>query len=111
MHIYRCENPKRTRALCPHHKKLEYGELQEFYDTTRVFFDCGTLVDYGYGYYEPPKLYETIKIFKDETGYTAWVPRAGWVMLARQTSLKVARSIARKRLKRGGRIVVLARES
>jgi len=104
IHIYRCENPQRTRQLCPHHKKLEYGEKQEFYDTTRIFFDCGTFADYGYGYYEPPKLYKHIVIFKDDIGYTAWVPRAGWETLARQTSLKVARSIAKKRLKKGGLI-------
>jgi len=105
LHIYRCENPKRTRRLCPHHKKLEYGELQEFYDTTRVFFDCGAFADYGYGYYEPPQLYKSTTIFKDESGYTAWVPRAGWVMLAREVPLEKARKIARMRLKKGGYIL------
>lgn len=105
LHIYRCENPKRTRRNCPYHKKLEYGELQEFYDTTRVFFDCGTYVDYGYGYYEPPKLYKTIKIFKDDEGYTAWVPRAGWITLARMVPLIKARRIARLRLKKCGSII------
>ncbi len=102
LHIYRCENPKRTRRLCPHHNQLEYGELQEFYDTTRIFFDCGTFVDYGYGYYEPPKLYKNITIFKDETDFTVWVPRAGWIMLARQAPLQNARRIARLRLAKGG---------
>jgi len=105
IHIYRCEKPKRTRALCPHHNHLCYGELQEFYDTTRIFFDCGTFVDYGYGYYEPPKLYKSITIFKDDIGYTVWVPRAGWEMLARQVDLKKARNIARKRLKPNGIII------
>lgn len=105
LHIYRCENPKRTRIMCPYCKHLCYGEKQEFYDTTRIFLDCGTYVDWGYGYYEPPKLYKTIKIFKGEAGYTAWVPRAGWVMLAREVPLEKARSIARKRLKEGGRII------
>ncbi len=52
LHIYRCDNPKRTRAMCPHHHHLCYGELQDFYDTRRVFFDCGTFADYGYGYYD-----------------------------------------------------------
>lgn len=104
LHIYRCENPKRTRQTCPHHNKLEYGELQEFCDTIRVFFDCGTFVDYGYGYYEKPKLYKTIKVFKDDIGYTAWVPRAGWVMLVRQGSLQKARRIAQARLAKGGLI-------
>jgi len=84
---------------------LEYGELQEFYDTTRIFFDCGTFLDCGYGYYEPPKLYKKIVIYKDENGYTAWVPRADWVMLARQVPLKLARSIASKRLKKLGHII------
>jgi len=105
LHIYRCEHPTRTRVMCPHHKHLCYGEKQEFYDTVRIFLDCGTFIDYGYGYYEPPKLYKTIKIFKDETGYTAWVPRAGWKMLARQVPLNQARKIAKQRLKIGGQII------
>ena len=105
LHIYRCENPKRIRRLCPYHKKLEYGELQEFYDTSRIFFDCGTFVDSGYGYYEPPKLYKTIVIFKDDTGYTAWVPRSGWKMLARQVSLKHAQTVAKAHLKKDGSII------
>ena len=91
--------------MCPHHHQLCYGERQEFYDTTRIFLDCGTYVDYGYGYYEPPKLYKTIKIFKDEVGYTAWVPSAGWVMLARMVPIERARKVARFRLKKGGAIV------
>lgn len=105
LHIYRCENPKRTRRVCPHHKKLEYCELQEFYDTLHIFFDCGTFVNTGYGYYEPPRLYKTIKIFKDGTGFTAWVPRAGWTMLARMVPLEQARRIARLRLNKGGTII------
>jgi hypothetical protein len=63
------------------------------------------MVDYGYGYHEPPKLYKTIKIFKDETGYTAWVPRASWKMLAREVPLEKARRIARLRLKKGGSVI------
>ncbi len=105
IHIYRCEHPARTRARCPFHKHLCYGERQDFYDTMRIFFDCGTMVDYGYGYYDPPKLYKTIKIFKDETGYTAWVPRSDWTMLARQVPLNKARRIARLRLRKGGNII------
>lgn len=105
VHIYRCENPTRTRAMCPHHKHQCYGERQEFYDTTRIFFDCGSFVDYGYGYYELPKLYNHITIFKDEIGYTVWVPRAGWIMLAREVSLKQARKIAKRRLKKGGSVI------
>ncbi|KKM00940.1 hypothetical protein LCGC14_1799390 [marine sediment metagenome] len=104
LHIYRCEHPERVRILCPHHKKLCYGEKQSFYDTTRVFFDCGTFLDYGYGYYESPKLYKNITIFKDETGFTAWVPRAGWIMLARCAPFNRAYNIAKQRLKAGGHI-------
>ena len=102
IHIYRCENPKRTRAICPYHKRLCYGELQDFYDTSRIFFDCGTFVDYGFSYYEPPKLYKHITIFKDENGYTAWVPRAGWHILVREVPLEKARKIAKARLAKGG---------
>lgn len=102
LHIYRCKYPKRTRVKCPFHKHLCYGEKQEFYDTTRIFLDCGTLIDYGYGYYEPPKLYKQITIFKDEKGYTTWVPRAGWKMLARMVPLDKARRIAKLRLAKGG---------
>lgn len=102
--IYRCINRERTRAMCPHHKHLCYGEKQEFYDTIRIFFDCGTMVDFGYGYFDPPKLYKHIKIFKDEVGYTAWIPKAGWIIIARQVSLNKARKIAKSRLKQDGKI-------
>lgn len=102
LHIYRCENPKRTRALCPYHGHLCYGELQEFYDTRRIFFDCGTMVDYGYGYYDPPKFYKRITIFRDGSGYTAWCPRNGWEMLAREVPLNQARRIAKAHLAKGG---------
>ena len=105
LHIYRCEKPRRIRAYCPYHKHLCYGERQDFYDTMRIFFDCGTFADYGYGYYEPPKLYKHIVIFKDENGYTAWCPKAGWEMLARQVPLDKARHIAQSRLKKGGHII------
>lgn len=105
LHIYRCENPTRTRVMCPHHKHLCYGERQEFYDTMRILLDCGTVVDYGYGYYDPPKQYSYIVIFKDETGYTAWAPYNAWEKLARQVSLDRARTVARQQLRVGGRIV------
>lgn len=105
LHIYRCENPIRTRVMCPHHKHLCYGERQDFYDTTRIFFDCGTTVDYGYGYYDPPVQYKRIVIFKDGDGYTAWMPHADWKILARMVSLGTARHIAKSRLKKGGHII------
>lgn len=101
LHIYRCENPKQTRALCPHHRKLEYGELQDFYDTRRIFFDCGTFVDYGYGYYEPPKLYKKLEIFKDDIGYTV-LARYASKFLETQVPLAKARRIARLRVAKGG---------
>ena len=104
LHIYRCENPKRVRRMCPFHKHQCYGEIQEFYDTARIFFDCGTYADYGYGYYEPPKKYKSITIFKDEDGYTAWVPRAGFEMLVRNVALNKALAIAKARLKKGGQL-------
>jgi len=47
---------RRARRKCPYHKKMEYGEMVTAYDTIRVFLDCGTLLDYGYGYWvAPPK--------------------------------------------------------
>jgi hypothetical protein len=105
LHIYRCEHPTRTRTMCPFRKHLCYGERQDFYDTMRIFFDCGTFADYGYGYYESPKLYKRINIIKDEEGYTAWVPYADWTMLAREVPLAKARRIAKLRLKKGGHII------
>lgn len=105
VHIYRCLDPKRVRVYCPHHKHLCYGEKQEFYDTVRIFFDCGTFIDYGYGYFTPPKLYKRINIFKDSEGYTAWVPRAGWVKIANQVSLPQVERMARRRLQSGGVII------
>ena len=83
LHIYRCEHPRRVRMTYPHHKHLCYGERQGFYDTRCIFFDCGTFVDYGYVYYEKPKLYKSIEILKDEVGFTARVRRAGFRILAK----------------------------
>jgi hypothetical protein len=104
LHIYRCENPQRARAMCPHHKHLCYGERQDFYDTRRIFFDCGTLVDYGYGYYEPPKLYKKLVIFKDDAGYTV-LARYVDKFIIKQVSLSKARRIAKLRLKKDGFII------
>lgn len=105
LHIYRCENPKRTRRMCPVHKRLEYGELQEFYDTHRVFFDCGTVADYGYGYYEPPKQYKRLSIFFDNEVNL-------WKLFSVYTRQKLAErktksgitKIAKYHLKSGGKI-------
>lgn len=106
LHIYRCENPKRTRRLCPHHKKLEYGELQDFYDTRRIFFDCGTFVDYGYGYYEPPKKYKQLETFWDSErqSYTLIARRPTWhILFSSPNHTKIIR-IANDRLKPQGTI-------
>ena len=54
LHFHTANKRKRTRRMCPYHKHLEYGELQEFYDTVNMFFDCGTQVDYGYSEWRPP---------------------------------------------------------
>lgn len=45
---------RRTRRRCPFHQCLHYGRLRIYYDTVRVFFDCGTVLDYGYGYWQKP---------------------------------------------------------
>lgn len=104
LHIYRCEHPARTRAICPHHKHLCYGERQDFYDTRRIFFDCGTTVDYGYGYYEPPELYKRLVLFKDDVGYTV-LARYVDKFLVQQVPLTRARRVAKQRLAQGGHIL------
>jgi len=88
--------------MCPYCKQKCYGTAYHYYDTVQIVFDCGTRIDIGYGYYEPPKLYNNITIFKDRVGYTAWVPRSGWLILGREVPLPEARNIARRRLKQGG---------
>lgn len=109
LHVYRCENPKRTRRLCPFHKKMEYGELQEFYDTTRVFFDCGTFVDHGYGYYELPTRYKRLKIFWDNElrQFVLWADYVNKSIFTHENYKKVLR-IAQERLKPKGTIKELA---
>lgn len=105
LHIYRCLNPKRTRRQCPFHKKLEYGELQEFYDTTRIFFDCGTFVDGGYGYYVPPKQYKHLQIFWDSSkGKYVLVATYNWEHLFEHKDHNKILAIAQQRLKAGGKI-------
>ena len=60
LHLYQAANVRRTRRRCPYHKRLCYGERQEYYDTIHVFFDCGTSADYGYGVWrEPPEVTRT----------------------------------------------------
>mgnify|MGYP001562260485 CR=1 FL=1 len=109
LHIYKCENPKRTRRLCPHHRKLEYGELRDFYDTIRIFFDCGTFVDYGYGYYKPPLKYKRLRIFWDGQlqQYVLWGDYGNKLLFSDENRKKILR-IANERLKPKGKITDLA---
>jgi SAM-dependent MidA family methyltransferase len=107
VHIYRCENPKRTRKICPHHKQLEYGELQEFYDTTRIFFDCGTFADYGYGYYNPPTKYKRLKIYWDSELNKHVLVCAGFKKLFSHVNINKVKRIAKDRLKENGVIKIL----
>ena len=104
-HIYRCENPVRTRAKCPHHKQMCYGEKQSFYDTTRIIFDCGTTVDYGYGYYDPPKLYKRLEVFKDEVGYSV-IARYALHFIILKVPYTQAVRVARLRLAKGGTLIL-----
>lgn len=46
---------ERTIRWCPLHKQDEEGLMVYCYDTHRMFFDCGVMADYGYGYWTPPK--------------------------------------------------------
>lgn len=46
---------RRTRRRCPFHEHLCYGRLVEYYDTVRMFFDCGTFADYGYREWRLPE--------------------------------------------------------
>ena len=49
------EPDRRTWKICPLHKRREYGNLVTMYDTVRVFLTCGTMIDYGYGYWQKPR--------------------------------------------------------
>jgi len=56
LYVFTATVRKRSRRLCPYHNHLCYGELHEYYDTTYMFFDCGTQINYGDGKWrEPPK--------------------------------------------------------
>jgi hypothetical protein len=44
----------RTRMVCPHHRRLCYGRVIAAYDTTRIVFDCGTFLCWGYGIWTKP---------------------------------------------------------
>ena len=104
IHIYTANKKERVRHKCPYHKHPCYGTQHEYYDTVKVFFDCGTVADYGYGYHEPPRLYKNIHILKDDEGYTVLAPSAGWKMLACKVSIGLAHRIGKARLAKGGKI-------
>lgn len=105
LHIYTADKTKRIRRQCPYHKRLCYGGQADFYDTVKVFFDCGTSVDYGYSEWTPPKLYKRLVLFKDETGYTILAKYTG-DLLVRQVSRSQAMRIAKQRLAKGGHLSV-----
>ena len=107
LHIYQPESLKRVRQKCPFHKHLCYGTAAHYYDTTLVRFDCGTLLDYGYGYYDPPKKYKKLKIFWDSE-YEAWrLMNSFGEILINSPQRKVVERIARARLKVGGSIKII----
>ena len=54
LHIFRANKIRRTRAQCPFHKIMEYGDQHHYYDTSHIFFDCGTFWDVGYGAWKIP---------------------------------------------------------
>ena len=107
IHIYRADKVKRVRRLCPCHKLLHYGSQHEYYDTTLIFFDCGTRVDFGYGEWRPPKLYKKLTIFQDEVGYSLMA--LGSVIFSAMTKRGI-RAIANQRLKAGGKIKACFKE-
>lgn len=45
------EADRRVRRRCPKCRKLRYGDLRHYFDTVRVFLQCGVMVDSGYGYW------------------------------------------------------------
>jgi hypothetical protein len=106
IHIYTAPNV-RVRHKCPYHNRLECGNKQEFYDSTRVFFDCGTMADYGYGYYQPPEKFKRLEIFKDEGDTFSIFARYTHRFFTGYKTLAAAKRIAKCHLKEGGNIKVL----
>ena len=100
-HIYRASKITRVRRVCPYHKVLHYGSQHEYYDTTLIFFDCGTEADYGYGEWRPPKSYKKLTIFQDEVGYSLMA--LGNVISSARTKRGI-RAMANQRLKPSGEI-------
>jgi len=93
--------------MCPYHKRLEYGKRQDSYDTIRIFFDCGTMLDIGYGEFIPPKQYKTVHISYDAEGkqWEAYTRRPCFMVLGKA---KTRAGIGRKanyHLKPGGTVV------
>lgn len=44
----RIEKDRSVRRRCPKCKKLRYGRMVHYYDTVRVFLECGVMLDFGY---------------------------------------------------------------
>ncbi len=51
----------RVTADCPYHGRLEAGNRHVAYDTVRIFLDCGTMLDYGYGEWFAPQCRAMLK--------------------------------------------------
>ncbi len=51
IHIFRAGvyGRKRVRVKCPVDDRLTYGTAAADYDTTWLFLDCGTSLNFGYG--------------------------------------------------------------
>ena len=103
LHIYTANKKVRVRRKCPFHKHLCFGTLHEYYDTTKVFFYCGTVVDYGYGEYTPPRKYKRLCIFKDGDKWVLWA-RYVWQKLGEAKTHAGIQRLASYHLKPGGGI-------
>ncbi len=78
----RTKRDRRTRRYCPFHKRLCFGVLITCFDTVSVDFDCGTTVDYGYGYWRKPskadlKRRQEVRAFYAEKAREAAATAAG----------------------------------
>jgi len=103
LHIYRPDNIRRIRRICPYHKKHEYATIYEYYDSSYINFDCGTTVDTGEGVYEPPKKYKRLIIFwDDERDAFRLFARYVWKELFAHKDYKKVLRVAKDRIKAGG---------
>ena len=87
--------------MCPYHKRLCYGGMQEYYDTTIICFDCGTLINGEY--WEAPRMYKRLAIYQDGDIWRVWNPATLRDVGESKTKAGIER-IARYHLKSGGKI-------